>query len=327
MRYVDFISGHAPSHMQIKQTSTPKVQANQLLIKVQSFGINRADTLQRQGKYPAPKTHSQILGLEVCGEIVQMHANQSEHCTLSEGQQVIALVSGGGYGEYVVVAADHVMPLPTNLSANEGAAIAECFLTAFQAMFKEHRLAKKQNILIHAGASGVGLAAIQLAKLQENTIAVTASCQQKLQLCAEFGAQILINYQSQDFAEVLKSQHLSMDLVIDFVGGDYLNRNLRVLQQDGCIVSLAMLAGRYADPLDYALLLSKRATIKGSTLRNRSDLYKTELIQQFSDNYLNYFKTKALTAVIDTVYPVEQVQQTHERLEANQTKGKLICHW
>ncbi|MGS2720089.1 NAD(P)H-quinone oxidoreductase [Paraglaciecola aestuariivivens] len=327
MRYIDYIPGEGPKCLTLSTTEVPKLLASQALIKVHSFGINRADTLQRQGKYPAPKDHSPILGLEVSGEIVAMHPKQYVKTDLTLGRKVFALVSGGGYGEYVAVNTSHILPLPNNLSMPEGAAIAECFLTAFQAMFIEAKLQAKQSVLIHAGASGVGLAAIQLAKLQQSKIAVTASNQDKLALCETLGASVLINYQQMDFVEQLKAQKLAIDLVIDFVGGDYLNRNLKVLNQDGSIVSLAMLAGRFGDPLDYALLLSKRARIIGSTLRNRSDEYKTQLIAQFANSHLQHFVSGQLTPVIDTHYSVEQVAITHERLEANQSQGKLICSW
>jgi putative PIG3 family NAD(P)H quinone oxidoreductase len=291
---------------------------------VHAFGINRADTLQRQGKYPPPKGESEILGLEVSGEIVEC-GKDVKHWRA--GDKVFGLVAGGGYAEYVAVNAGHLMPVPLNIELQEAAGIAEVFVTAYQSLFQIGQLRSGQKVLIHAGASGVGLAAIQLAKACQCEVAVTASSTQKLARCAELGADLLINYTQLDFADRIKSSWKGVDLVIDFVAGDYLNRNLSVLNMDGCIVYLAMLAGRYADPLDMALLLGKRARIIGSTLRNRSDEYKTTLMEQFSQAWLSTFEQGRIKPVIDSCYPAENIALAHNKLEANQSMGKLIGLW
>jgi NADPH2:quinone reductase len=327
MLFVDFTQGAGPQSLCLSETLPPILESGQVLVKVAAFGINRADTLQRQGKYPAPPGESLILGLEMSGTVVDLGDSSELDPAWLIGDKVFGLVAGGAYAEYVAVEASHLMSLPKNISMQHGAGIAEAFLTAYQSLFLVANLQAKHKVLIHAGASGVGLAAIQLAKLRDCPIAVTASSQQKLTKCAEQGAKLLINYHQQDFAEVIKENWGGCDVVIDFVAGDYLNRNLQTLNVDGTIVYLAMLAGRFADPLDMALMLGKRATIAGSTLRSRSDDYKRRLISGFSQDFLTSFASNQLQPNIDTVYSAKDVGLAHQRLEDNDSMGKLICYW
>jgi NADPH2:quinone reductase len=324
MKFIDYVSGAGPAQMGLADRPLPQPQPHQVLIKVAAFGVNRADTLQRQGKYPAPPGESDILGLEVAGTVI---ACGSEVKDWQQDDKVFGLVAGGGYAEYVAVNADHLMAVPGNIELTDAAGIAETFLTAYQSLFLLGKLAKGQKVLIHAGASGVGLAAIQLAKQAGCEVAVTASSAAKLARCAGYGADILINYRQEDFEQVLNSKGFSVDVVIDFVAGDYLNRNLKILNIDGRIVYLAMLAGRYADKLDMALLLGKRATIIGSTLRSRSDAYKAQLIASFSRTCLSSFAEGELLPVIDTCFAAADIGQAHSKLEDNASMGKLIGLW
>jgi NADPH2:quinone reductase len=335
MQFIKHENGCAPDSLEIGCTEIPKLVSGQVLVKVACFGLNRADTLQRQGKYPAPTGESDILGLEMSGEVMQVHPQQNSHqmtySTNKEpftlGDKVFGLVAGGGYAEYVAVCSSHLMLVPKGMGMSHAAGIAECFLTAYQAMFIENNLQPKQYVLIHAGASGVGLAAIQLAKRHGCMVAVTASSQVKLDLCKQLGADLIINYTQQDFAvEVAKHWH-GCDLIIDFVAGDYLNRNLKLLNIDGNLIYLAMLAGRYADTLDMAMLLGKRATVKGTTLRSRHEQYKTHLIKEFSQACLADFDDHALIPNIDTEFSAKDVGIAHQRLEDNDTMGKLIGCW
>ena len=327
MQFIKHKNGCAPDALEMSQTDIPTLVSGQVLVKVACFGLNRADTLQRQGKYPAPAGESDILGLEMSGEIVQVHPQQITPQPFELGDKVFGLVAGGGYAEYVAVHSQHLMPVPLNMDMPQAAGIAECFLTAYQALFIENNLQPKQNVLIHAGASGVGLAAIQLAKRHGCAVAVTASSQAKLDLCKQLGADLIINYQQQDFAVEIARHWQGCDLIIDFVAGDYLNRNLKLLNMDGNILYLAMLAGRYADKFDMAMMLGKRATVKGSTLRSRNDQYKTHLIKEFAQACLTDFIDGKLIPNIDTEFVAKDVGKAHQRIENNNTMGKLICSW
>lgn len=330
MLFIDFENGCTPQQLKVGETQRPLLKPGQVLVKVNAFGINRADTLQRQGKYPAPAGESTILGLEMAGEVIEV-ADPAELASnrdrWEKGDKVFGLVAGGAYAEYVAVNASHLIRVPKNITMSEAAGLAEVFLTAFQSMFEVTSLQIKQNVLIHAGASGVGLAAIQLAKISGCNVAVTASSDLKLKKCAELGADLLINYQQQDFVQRIKQDWQACDLIIDFVAGDYLNRNLQVLNIDGSIVNLAMLSGRYVEKLDMGMVLIKRAKIIGSTLRSRSDDYKDKLITNFKRQFMHMFESAELLPVIDTVYRAEKVTLAHQRLEDNDTMGKIICHW
>lgn len=324
MKFVDFATGGTPTQMKLSESVRPVPSANQVLVKVAAFGINRADTLQRQGKYPPPKGESDILGLEMSGQIVALGSKVTRW---KKGQSVFGLVAGGGYAEYVAVDETHIMPVPESITMPEAAGVAEVFLTAYQSLFQLGQLQPNQKVLIHAGASGVGLAATQLAKAVNCMVAVTASSDKKLKTCQEFGADLLINYKTQNFVDVVHANWRNVDVIIDFVGGDYLNRNLKVLKTDGHIIYLAMLAGRFADKLDMALLLGKRANILGSTLRNRSDEYKSELIASFYDQWFDALEKGILKPNIDSYYSARDMAIAHQRIEDNQTMGKLIGLW
>ncbi|WJG07859.1 NAD(P)H-quinone oxidoreductase [Aliiglaciecola sp. LCG003] len=324
MRYVEYVSGGTPTQMSIQDGTLSPPKANQVTVKVQAFGVNRADTLQRQGKYPAPAGESTILGLEVAGRVTAL-GDKADNWKV--GDMVFGLVAGGGYAEYVNVDQTHLITKPENVDFSSAAGIAEVFLTAYQSLFTIANLQPGHRVLIHAGASGVGLAAIQLAKRHGCQVAVTSSTATKLAQCKNTGADLLINYKQQDFVEVLTEQKFSADVIIDFVAADYVNRNLKVLNLDGVIIHLALLGGRYTEPLDMAQVLTKRAKIMGSTLRSRTDQYKTQLIADFNRDCLAGFNSGELSATIDTVINAEDIAQAHLRLENNDTMGKLIGIW
>ena len=264
-------------------------------------------------------------GISLVGHDV--HSQQISPQAFEIGDNVFGLVAGGGYAEYVAVHSQHLMLVPKNMDMPQAAGIAECFLTAYQTLFIENDLQSNQHVLIHAGASGVGLAAIQLAKRHGCSVAITASSQVKLDLCKQLGADLVINYKQQDFAVEIPKHWQGCDLIIDFVAGDYLNRNLKLLNVDGNLIYLAMLSGRYADTLDMAMMLGKRATIKASTLRSRHDQYKTHLIKEFSHACLADFDDRKLIPNIDTQFAAKDVGNAHQRIEDNDTMGKLIGCW
>ena len=325
MQYVDFEKGCRPDALVVNERESYSLSRGKVKVDVKAFGINRADTLQRQGNYPPPPGESEILGLEVAGVVSEVASDVS---TFKEGDKVFGLVAGGGYATEVLVNPAHLMPVPEGMPFFEAAGLTEVFLTAFQCLRTIAHIKPAQRALIHGGASGVGLAATQLCRYWGVHSAVTASSEEKLSLCEQNGAEHLINYKQQAFDDVLKMEWPEgVDMVLDMVGGDYLNRNLKVLKQDGKVVYLAMLAGRYADNLDMALLLGKRASIIGTTLRNRSDDYKADLIRDFAAVCLSAFESGELKVNIDTHYHIDDISKTHARLENNDTQGKLVVSW
>ncbi|GFD79928.1 NAD(P)H quinone oxidoreductase [Tenacibaculum sp. KUL118] len=325
MHYVDFEKGCEPNALVVNESEGYSLLPGKVKVDVKAFGVNRADTLQRQGNYPPPSGESDILGLEVAGVVSEVASDVS---AFKEGDKVFGLVAGGGYATEVLVNPAHLMPMPEGMPFFEAAGLTEVFLTAFQCLRTIAHIKPAQRALIHGGASGVGLAATQLCRYWGVHSAVTASSQDKLSLCEQNGAEQLINYKQQQFDDVLKKEWPEgVDMVLDMVGGDYLNRNLKVLKQDGKVVYLAMLAGRYADNLDMALLLGKRASIIGTTLRNRSDDYKADLIRDFAKVCLPAFENNELKVNIDTHYRIDDINKTHVRLENNDTQGKLVVSW
>jgi len=325
VQFVDFEKGCAPRALSIRHGSLLTTPENFVKVKVNAFGVNRADTLQRQGHYPPPPGESEILGLEVAGIVDDVGEKVSQW---KVGDKVFGLVAGGGYASEVVVNPTHLMRIPEGMAFSTAAGLAEVFLTAFQCLRTIAHVKPAEKVLIHGGASGVGLAALQLCRHWGVEAAATASSSQKLAMCQENGASVLINYKESCFATVLGERWPSgVAMVLDMVGGDYLNRNIKVLARDGMIVQLAMLAGRFADKLDMGLLLQKRATLQGTTLRNRDDSYKTALIEAFSTACLDAFTCNELHVNIDTVYGIDQVGIAHERLENNDTMGKIVVEW
>lgn len=291
----------------------PTPEPGQVRIRVAACGVNRADLLQVAGHYPPPPGAPEHLGLEVSG-VVEHGAG-----AFQTGDRVMALLAGGGYAEYVCVDAGSVLPVPNGISFAEAAAIPEAFVTAYQCLFEVGQLKTQERVLIHAGASGVGTAAIQLAKASGAWVAVTCGTEEKAALCQRLGADEVILYRNQDFTEVLKG----IDLVLDPVGGDYLNRNLKVMATDGRLVQIAMMGGRRTE-IDLALLLSKRLTLRGSTLRSQSQPVKTRLVQGFWQRFGDEFAQGRIAPVLDSRYDFESAPQAHQRMSGNANSGKLV---
>jgi len=317
-----YIAINNQQNLVFAQSELPKISAEQCLIKIYAIGVNRADILQRQGKYPPPEGESSILGLEICGEIIACGSKvKNWQCS----DKIFGLVAGGGYAQYAVINADHIMRLPPNYSYQQGAAIAEVFLTAYQSLFLISNLQVKQSVLIHAGASGVGCAAIQLAKSKDCFVVATVGTDQKAETCLELGADVVINYHQTDFVKWTK-EHLKQgfDVIIDVVGGEYLNKNINVVAQDGTIVILSMLAGRFCENIDIAKLLLKRVKIQASTLRNRSDEYKTQLIKNFTEDYSEQLIEGKIKPVISHKFSWHEVEDAHQVMLDNKNIGKIV---
>jgi len=319
---VKYIAVNAQQELVFNETDIPEIADDECLLKVKSFGVNRADLLQRAGKYPAPAGESPILGLEVCGDIVKTGDQVN---SFSINDRVFGLVAGGGYAQYVKIKAAHMMSLPDQLSYVQGAAIAEVYLTAFQSLFSIAKLKANDHILIHGGASGVGTAAIQLAKAIGAKVTVTISNERKAQACKALGADNIINYQQQDFV-AWKKQHVKpgFNVILDIVGGDNVQKNIDAVALDGRIVMLAMLGGRFCDKVDVAKMLFKRVNIHASTLRNRSDDYKTQLVADFTEQFAVALQGHHINAVIDQEFDWQQADQAHQLMANNNNIGKYI---
>ncbi|BDX06358.1 NAD(P)H-quinone oxidoreductase [Planctobacterium marinum] len=308
----------------VAECPPPLPDKNEVLVAVTAFGINRADLLQKQGKYPAPAGASDILGMEVSGVIEAVGQGVDKSCI---GRPVCVMVTGGGYAQFVCVPVEHLIPVPSQFDIVTAAALPEVFLTAYQALFSIANLKPQQKVLIHAGASGVGTAAIQLARYKGAAVAVTASSQAKLKQCEALGAQLAINYQTHDFAEGLKSAKFFPDVIIDFVGEGHLQKNLQIIALDGKIVQLAMLGGRFVTQLDMAKVLAKRVTLFASTLRNRSDEYKALLVSEFIKDFGTAIESGAIKPLIDTVFEVSEINIAHQRMAKNDNIGKFVVKW
>jgi putative PIG3 family NAD(P)H quinone oxidoreductase len=307
----------------IKNYPAPQIQQDELLVRVKATALNRADILQRMGKYPPPKGASPVLGLEMAGIVEEVGTNCSGWRT---GDRVCGLLPGGGYAEYVAIPAKIAMPIPETLSFEEAAAIPEVFLTAFQALYWLGGLKPGQNVLVHAGASGVGTAAIQLIKEAGANAIVTSGSAKKLDFCLKLGAKIAINYNDGEFAkQVLEATgNQGVDIILDFIGASYMAQNLASLAPDGRLILLATMGGGQVNQFNLMTILRKRLHIIGSTLRARSLEYKIQLTNDFVKKILPGFSDGRYKPIVDSVYSWKQAAEAHQRMEANLNMGKII---
>lgn len=322
MRAITFKEPGTVDVLQEVTVPKPRPEKGQLLIKVHTAAVNRTDIVRRKStdqKPPYP-----ILGVEVAGKVIE---NRSEDSTFAPGTRVCGLVNLGGYAEYAVMPADRAIFLPDSLDYVAGAGISEVFLTAYQTLYWLGKLQEQETILIHAGASGVGTAAIQLAKqLSKAKVIVTAGSPEKLAFCQELGADELINYKTQDFEkEVQKiTNGRGVDVILDFIGASYWQNNLASIAMDGRWVLIGMLGGSIVSEIDLGILISKRVQLIGTLLTPRSDSYKAQLTQEFMDNVGPYLADGQVKPIIDCTFPLDQVKKAHEYMEANKNIGKII---
>lgn len=303
---------------------SPTPADHELLIQVEATALNRADLLQKAGLYPPPAGSSPILGLEMAGTVIGWGAGVSG---FSKGDRVCGLLPGGGYAQQVVLPADLALSIPPEMSFTDAAALPEVFLTAFQAMHWLAAIKTGDTILIHAGASGVGTAAIQLAKLAGAAkIYVTAS-KSKHAFCQQLGADVTIDYKSENFADLIldDSNNKGVNIIIDFVGGPNFNPNLKAIAVDGRMVMLAFLGGVKSDtPINLGPILRKRVKIMGSTLRARSLDYKAKLTADLRQHIWPHFADEKLRPVVDSIYHWEDANKAHLYMEENRNIGKIV---
>lgn len=307
--------------LQMEEQTKPDPKSGELLIKVKAAAVNRTDIVNRESS--SGYLDNPILGVEVAGTVEKSGTG----VTTEVGTHVMGLVNGGGYAEYVVMPDERAITIPENLSFEEAAAIPEVFLTAYQTLFWIGRLRVSENVLIHAGGSGVGTAAIQLAKqLGQANVITTAGSKEKLDFCRSLGADVGVNYKEQNYDEEVLSttDKQGVDLILDFIGASYWNKNLASIKVDGRWVLIGFLGGANVENVNLMELMTKRIQLTGTLLTPRSDKYKAALTTEFSSKTLDLFNQNKLYPIVDQIFPFNQIQQAHEHMESNKNIGKII---
>lgn len=330
MKAILIKDGKGPAdNLYIGEEETPSPGQGQVQVKIKTFGLNRMDLMQREGKYPLPPQASKtIMGVEFAGIVTKLGEGAS---TYKEGDEVFGLAFGGAYAEYIVSPESMLLPKPKELSWVQAAALPENWMTAYQALFLEGGMKKGSNVLIHAGASGVGVAAIQLALQVGGADKVFTTCgtDDKVKFLQKLGGNSdrlhVFNYRTQSFEEEIKKHADGVDLIIDFIGKNYFTPNLNSLRRDGTLVFLAMMSGPKLEPdTNIMQILFKRLTLKGSTLRSRTTEYQRDLLQSFKKDALGLITEGKMKVEVHEVFPWTKVIDAHKEMEANKNSGKIV---
>jgi len=311
-----------PDVLVAREQPLPSPDEGEILVKVIAAGVNRPDVMQRQGHYPPPKGATEIPGLEIAGEVVELGRGTKRW---KHGDKVMALVVGGGYAEYCLAFETHALPVPANLSMVEAAAIPETFFTVWHNVFERGKLATGETLLVHGGSSGIGTTAIQLAKALGARVITTAGTPEKCEACRKLGADLAIDYKTEDFVALTKqaTQGRGADLILDMVGGDYVGRNYEAAAVEGRIVQIAFLASSRVT-LDLMRLMLKRLTHTGSTLRARAVADKAAIARAVENNVLPLIASGRVKPLIDSSFPLVQASAAHARMEGDQHIGKIV---
>ena len=309
-----------PSVMYIGEAPKPTINENEVLIKVAAAGVNRPDILQRQGDYPPPKGASEILGLEVSGKIVEIGRNIDLDF---KGREVCALVTGGGYAEYVKTTLATILPIPKGLNVVDAAAIPETFFTVWTNLFDSGSLKKNETLLIHGGASGIGITAALIAKAMGIKFLTTVGSVKKKKFMEQLGSTLTINYQNEDFEEVIKKELKGVDVILDIVGGEYFQKNINILNKFGRLINIAYLQGPVVKANLLPIML-KRLIVTGSTLRIRSDEEKQNIRDSIKTYIWPLFENETINMIIDKKFSFNDVKKAHEYMENNENIGKLL---
>ena len=322
MKYIDHGQGGPASCLQLKQGVLPQLKSGEVLIEVAYAGVNRPDVLQRAGAYPPPVGASPVLGLEVAGKIVAAADDVRE---LKIGNTVCALTPGGGYAEYCAAPASNCLPVPKGLSLAEAAALPENYFTVWTNVFDRGRLRAGESFLVHGGAGGIGITAIQLAKAFGATVYTTVTGSDKIDAVKKLGADEAIDYQKQDWAEEIRklTGKQGLDCILDMVGGEYVGKNLKLLKTNGRLVQIAFMQGSRVE-LDCMPILTRSLTFTGSTLRPRSIEEKAAIAQALLKNVWPLLEVKKVGTLIHKVYLLEEVQKAHELMESSAHIGKIV---
>ena len=322
MKFVHFESPGPPEVLKIKESDIPSPSDNEILIKVIAAGVNRPDLMQREGVYPAPRGHSTILGLEVSGIVEKVGRNITK---FKKGDNVCALLDGGGYAEYCIAKAKQTTKFPENLSFIEAAAIPECFMTCWSNIVERGKIKENQNVLIHGGSSGIGTAAIQILKIFKANIFTTVGNEFKKNICEELGANVVINYNKDDFFKIIKEKTAKkgINLILDMVGGCYVQKNIDLLSNEGKLINIAYQKGSKIN-LNLMKVMLKRLVITGSTLRIRDEDFKGDILTKVEMNVFPKIKSGLIKPIIDSVYDLNDVIKAHKRLYENKHIGKIV---
>lgn len=322
MRAIEIRQPGPPEVLTLCERPMPVPAPGEVLIKVHAAGINRPDVLQRLGHYPVPPGASDLPGLEVAGEIVDGDLAGSG---FAKGDLVCALVQGGGYAEYCSAPLAQCLPLPRGLSAVEAASLPETFFTVWSNVFDRARLADGESLLVQGGSSGIGVTAIQLAGALGHRVFATAGSDEKCRACERLGAQRGINYRTEDFAAVVKelTQGKGVDVILDMVAGDYVNRELACLADDGRIAIIALLGGAKGQ-LDFGQVLRRRLSITGSTLRPRPVAFKAAIAARLKERVWPLIEAGRIRPVIHQVFPLAQAAEAHALMETSTHVGKIV---
>jgi len=324
MRAVEIAQPGGPEVLRVVERPIPGVGLGEVLIRVRAAGVNRPDLLQRMGKYPPPPGASDLPGLEVAG-VLEAFGEGAQGCGLVVGEEVCALLAGGGYAEYVAAPVEQVLPLPPGVDGVAAAGVPEAVFTVWANVFERGRLARGERFLVHGGASGIGTTAIQMARARGALVFTTAGTAEKCVACERLGAVRAIHYREEDFVAVIKEATggLGVDVILDMVGGPYVARNLESLAVDGRLLYIAFLQGARVE-INLAAIMMKRLTLTGSTLRARPVAEKGRLAQEIKREVWPLFASGAMKACIHATFPLERAGDAHRALETGDHVGKII---
>jgi NADPH:quinone reductase len=323
MREVIFDGAGGPEVIRIVEAPVPQPGEGKVLVEVVAAGVNRADCHQRDGHYPPPPGESDVPGMEIAGHIVALGAGVTR---LHVGDAVCALLGSGGYAEYALADAALCLPVPRSLSVIEAASVPETFFTVFDNVFTRGKLRAGETILIHGGSSGIGSTAIQLAKAFGATVFVTAGSTDKCAFCRALGADHAIDYKRQDFVDEVKklTRKRGVDLVLDIVGGSYIQKNLSALAVEGRLVQIAFLQSSVVAGFNFVPIMLKRLTLTGSTLRSRSLAQKAEVAAALLEEIWPLLDGGKVKPVIHATFPLEDARLAHELMESSAHVGKIL---
>ena len=322
MLAVEISTPGGPENLVPARRPVPQPGQGEILIRVAAAGVNRPDVMQRAGGYPAPPGASDIPGLEVSGTVVACGSGSQRY---QLGESVCALVTGGGYAEYCAAPEAQALPFPQGYTAEEAGALPETFFTVWTNLFERGRLRPGERLLVHGGSSGIGTAAIQLAAAMGIRVFATASSPKKCAACRDIGAELAVNYRSEDFVKAVKAATggEGVDVVLDMVGGEYVQRNLSCLRTEGRLVQIAFLGGPES-VLNLAPVMLKRLTITGSTLRAQSVASKGRIAAALEKEAWPLLSARTIAPVIDSSFPLEEAAQAHARMESSEHIGKIM---